>query len=373
MPNKDDYHYWLYEQKYDTASSFLNYVSGLVGKSNVRINVLLITTLADLKQELENWSPEKFSVNTKNNDPVFTVQITKKSEGSEEKIVKAIVVKHPNHPAVYMVISDCDSDDFKNVVTKLMNKHYPIVSQIYLTNNEMRLIFDKLQRESGFDITVEFSVGKKRLSGKKKKESQVTYTDQPYLEVFDDIVAHDQWVQSIRYRAEKVETVNDLELRTTEFMGVITRSCFFSCKKDFTPLKEIIIPHAIKLASVRNEYLKIRAESASELKPKPAVIKFDDDIFTDISKNQQYVDALVELDSCSVSEYHTNPYIHVSMIDYLDGSSYDIWVLTSDRLAIIPQFKATTASMTRLVNHIFERIHEGEVEDYEQIQINARA
>lgn len=372
MPNKDDYHWWLYEQKYETTDSFLNYVSGLVGKSNVRINLLLVSTLANLKLELEEWSPERFVVETKNDEPVFTIQITKKFDSDKEIVVKAVVVKHPVYPAVYMVLSDCNSDDFKNIVTKLMNKHYPVVSQIYLTNNEMRLIFDKLQRETGFDIIVEFSVGKKRLPGERKKESQVTYTNQPYLEVFDEIVAHDQWIQSIRYRAEKIKTVNDIESRTTEFMGVITRTCFFSCKNDFGPLTKIIIPNAIKLASVRNEYLKIRAESAAELNPKPAVIKFDDEIFTDISKNHQYVDALVELDSCSVSEYHTNPYIHVSMLDYLDGSSYDIWVLTSDKLVIIPQFKATTASMTRLVNHIFERIHEGEVTEYEQIEVNAR-
>jgi len=90
-------------------------------------------------------------------------------------------------------------------------------------------------------------------------------------------------------------------------------------------------------------------------------------------EESQYVDALVELDACSVSEYHTNPYIHISMLDYLDGSSYDIWVLTSDKMVIIPQFKATMASMTRLVNHIFERIHEGEVIEYERIETNARA
>lgn len=372
MP-KDDYHYWLYNQEYKTADSFLGHVSGLVRKNNVRINVLLVTTIANLKQELESWSPEKFSVEIKNDEPVFTVEITKEFDSAKKITVKAVVVKHPTYPAVYMVISDCDSRDFKNIITKLMNKHYPVVSQIYLTNNEMRLIFDKLQRETERDITVEFSVGKKRLPDKKKKESQVTYTDQPYLEVFEEIVAHDQWVQSIRYRAEKIKKINDnVESRTVEFIGVISRVCFFSCKRDFEPLVKIIIPYAIKLASVRNEYLKIRAESATELKPKPAIIKFDDQIFTDISKNQQYVNALVDLESCSVSEYHTNPYIHVSMIDYLDGSSYDIWVLTSDKLAIIPQFKATTASMTRLVNHIFERIHEGEVVDYEQIELNAR-
>jgi hypothetical protein len=61
------------------------------------------------------------------------------------------------------------------------------------------------------------------------------------------------------------------------------------------------------------------------------------------------------------------------MLDYLDGSSYDVWVLATDRLVIIPQFSASMASFSRLVNHIFERIHEGKVEKYEPIQVNAKS
>ncbi len=372
MPNKGDHHYWLYEHKYETADLFLNYVSGLVRESNVRINVLLVTTLSDLKNELQDWVPEKFSIESKNDEPVFTIQITKKVN-EKKTTVKAVAVKHPVYPTVYMVISDCKSSDFKNIVTKLMNKHYPVVSRVFLTNNEMRIIFKKLQEKTSLDIIVGFSVGKKRLPEGHKKESQVTYTNQPFSEVFDQIGSQDQWVDSIRFRADKVELKNGNEIRTTEFIGTISRACYFFSRKDFTPLIKTIIPLAVNLAAVRNEYLKISVETASKAKPEPVVIKFEDDIFNDISKNQQYVDALVELESCSISEYHTNPYIHVSMIDYLDGSSYDIWVLASDRLVIIPQFSASMASFSRLVNHIFERIHEGQVEKYEQIQVNAES
>ena len=49
----------------------------------------------------------------------------------------------------------------------------------------------------------------------------------------------------------------------------------------------------------------------------------------------------------------------------MDGSSYDLWAVTSDRLVIIPQIRASGASMRRLVNHVFEGMGEGSVERYE--------
>lgn len=373
MPKTKDYQYWLYEHLYESSDSFLNYVTSLVKDSNIRINVLLVTTISDIKRELEEWVPEKFDIKINNRQSVFTLEITKTIDEKNKLSAKAVIVTHPIYPAVYLVVSDCTTGDFKNVITQLLNKHYPTISQIYLTNNEMRIIFNRLREATDLDLIVEFSVGKKRLPKSKKKESQVTYTNQPYEEVFEEILAHDQWVHSIRYRAERVKTINEMETRTIEFAGIISRACFFSSRKDFVPLIKTIIPNAIKLVSVRNEYLKISAESAAEPKPEPIVIKFDENIFSDSKKNQQYIDALVELESCSLSEYHTNPYIHVSMLDYLDGSSYDIWALAADRLVIIPQFSASTAALGRLVNHIFERIHEGEIKKYEPIEINAKS
>jgi hypothetical protein len=221
------------------------------------------------------------------------------------------------------------------------------------------------------DMRVDHSVGKKRLSDT-KKESQVTYTDVHYSEVFDQIEAHDQWVHSIRFYSKQREREQNGR-RLDFFSGLITRSCFFSIRRNFVPLIKIIIPSAIKFASVRNEYLRLREEKASKLKPEPIVIKFEDKPFSDTSKNKQFIGALSAMDSCSISRYHNNPYIHLSLIDYLDGSSYDIWVVTVDRMVIIPSFSASTASMSRLLNHVFERIKEGEIEDYEQAKIATRS
>ena len=373
VAKSQDYRYWLYEHPHETSGSYLDGVSRLIPGSNIRINVLLVTATDDLKKELKKWTPEKFDVEIKNTGAVLTMAITRTISDERKITVEASAVRHPAFPAVYMIVSDCTTQDFKMVITKMMDKHYPAVSQIYLTDNEMKIIFDRLQQTTNSAIVVAFSVSKKRLPKSKKRESQITYTNQPYAEVFEEILSHDQWVHSIRYKAEAIEKNQGRHTRHVEFSGIISRSCFFSCKGDFHQLNKTIIPNAIKLASARNEHLRASAESAKERKPEPVVIKFDEQIFGDVSMNQRYIDALVKLESCSVSEYHTNPYIHVSVLDYRDGSSYDIWVLGPGQDGDNPAIQCQFGIVSKAGKPHFERIHEGTVKKYEQIEVNAES
>jgi len=54
----------------------------------------------------------------------------------------------------------------------------------------------------------------------------------------------------------------------------------------------------------------------------------------------------------------------VQVSDGYDGSSFDVWVLSSDHFAIIPQLKASEAAVERLVHYVFDRFKEGEVKEY---------
>jgi hypothetical protein len=56
----------------------------------------------------------------------------------------------------------------------------------------------------------------------------------------------------------------------------------------------------------------------------------------------------------------------MSVIDYFDGSAFDIWVLSSSQLVIVPQMKGTVPAIKRLVNHIFDSYAEGKIKDYKE-------
>lgn len=47
-------------------------------------------------------------------------------------------------------------------------------------------------------------------------------------------------------------------------------------------------------------------------------------------------------------------YTHLSILDYYDGSSFDIWIFDAKKITIVPQSKATPASILRLIDHIYQ-------------------
>jgi len=364
MAKTKDYRYWFYEQEHESATQFFDLVEGIVRDTRTRVNLLILNSQKNIIDEFENWVPPNFNIKITKRGIKYVLELEK--IGSEA--IKIIVIKYPQVKNVYFAISDCRSTDFKNIFAKFVTKYFPVVSKIFLTNNEMYLIFKRLEKV-GFNSIVESSYAKKREPGAERPDSFIHYTNMPYKKVFDDMFVNDRWVQGIRYRAIISDPIN--KRKRIAFKGTITRDCYYSVKFDFRQLIKTIIPYSLELASARNEHLKLSVESAKDLKPQPVIINFDESIFDDVTKNKSYVNALAELPSCSISEYHTNPYIHISLVDYLDGSSYDMWVLSNDRMAIIPQLSASSASMSRLVNHIFERIHEGRVEKYEEIKSNS--
>lgn len=55
---------------------------------------------------------------------------------------------------------------------------------------------------------------------------------------------------------------------------------------------------------------------------------------------------------------------HASIADVLDGSSFEIWVVSPNRVLIVPQAKSSVAAFMRLISHIFSEFGEGNIAEY---------
>ena len=58
------------------------------------------------------------------------------------------------------------------------------------------------------------------------------------------------------------------------------------------------------------------------------------------------------------------PHFHASIADVLDGSSFDIRVVSPSRMLIVPGPKASVAAFMRLISHIFSEFGEGDIAEY---------
>ena len=65
----------------------------------------------------------------------------------------------------------------------------------------------------------------------------------------------------------------------------------------------------------------------------------------------------------SIAVLHRNPYLHVAVTDYLDGSNFDAFVTEHDRIVIHPGYRATAEALGRFTQAISDRFGARSVEE----------
>jgi hypothetical protein len=187
----------------------------------------------------------------------------------------------------------------------------------------------------------------------RKKESDLRWTEESYKSSFQRAAENDQWVDKISFYAQKEDKIL--------FSASLSREGLFKCSKNAKDFYKIVGEELVKIGNKNVSLFSNRSRSENKGKIKPISIQYPSNVFEDVKQNRRLINALSEFPKSSYSVYHGNPYLHLSMVDYIDGSSYDIWVLSSDKIVIVPQIRSTFNSLSRLCEHILKKFQEGNI------------
>lgn len=283
-------------------------------------------------------------------------------------------------PAVYLLISHESSVFLKEALTKLLNKLYPYISRPFLSSYKLLQILRNLHRNfPEKTIRLRKIVSKSRIlqkGARKKIESEIKWTDLSYEDAFRIAFEQDEWINSMDFEIiyKKPYSEHDLFGQpkgyfTKEITGSLSRSGVFKCKEEFSFFYSTVIKDICEFAIKDINLFKDRARiKTSNYQPKPIVIEYEEDIFKDRTQNKKLINVINKLPKTAVSVFHANPYLHLSILDYQDLSSYDLWVLSNKRIVIVPQMRASYVSLNRLCNQIFTDFKEGEIKDFSEIE-----
>jgi hypothetical protein len=121
---------------------------------------------------------------------------------------------------------------------------------------------------------------------------------------------------------------------------------------DFGIFGAAVISRLVSAAKQRKDLLVDRQRTT----PKPAetaiAVKVPGGTFDRPDTTQELVDAMLEQRATGVAVLHRNPYLHISITDYLDGSNFDAFVTRSDEIAIHPGYRATMGALSRLTERM---------------------
>jgi hypothetical protein len=271
------------------------------------------------------------------------------------------VLQQPDLLNVFVAISVESTPFFRRALLPLFQGLYPTVMLTFVAHRKLKRLLDTFKAAGAYAdlIITRASQRLRHQEGTQTKKimPMVSWPDMTLDEAFQWIEEHNGWFQSLEF--EVMSRDRALAAIGITRQGIVKANALFSrAYQTFTiPVCKTI--HAnLKLFSRR---ARLERPDLSAL---PLVIDFEHDQFQDVEENRRLIEAMQLLKGASVSVLHGNPYVHLSILDYHDGSAFDLWVLDRQRLILVPQLKASIAAIKRLINHIFDDYAEGRLLDF---------
>jgi len=286
-------------------------------------------------------------------------------DGTEEKKEKEagrfFVYEHQEYENVYVVLTIESGNFYTKALLPFIKNLYPQASMTFITHKRLRKLLEEFKEKNQFtDIIITRASHRLRFTEEGKHKKIVPMVSWPRMELkeaFDWVYEHNGWFQSLQFEAKRDSSVS------TEVS--FSRQGIVKTNRLFSKVFEAFVSPVCKTIHENIKVFEHRSRREHEdLSAKPLTIDFGMELFADVSENTKFIKAMKRLNKASISILHGNPYLHMSVIDYFDGSTFDLWVLNSNQLIIVPQMKGTITAIKRLINHVFDTYAEGEIRDY---------
>ena len=289
-------------------------------------------------------------------DYKFTEHGQKKTDSG-----RFFVLQQPDLPNVFVAFSVGSTPFFRRALLPLFEWLYPAVMLAFVANQKLKRLLDTFKAEGGYTNLI-ITRASQRLRYREGTQTRkimpmVSWPDMTLSEAFQWIEEHNGWFHSLEFEVMSHERA--LAAIGVTRQGIVKADALFARAYEAFTIPVCKTIHAnLKLFSQR---ARLERPDLSAL---PLVIDFERDQFRDVEENRRLIEAMQLLEGASVSVLHGNPYVHLSILDYHDGSAFDLWVLDRHRLILVPQLKASVPAIKRLINHIFDDYAEGRLLDY---------
>jgi len=177
-------------------------------------------------------------------------------------------------------------------------------------------------------------------------------------EVLAEVREQGEWLSNMSF--ELMRLLDDGRRIPTGVHTGISRRGFIQANRPYSELfseLSLLLMRAGK--DTIDRYSNRGRESVPKHAVRPIAIEYDYPIFREPSNCRDFIKAAKSVPRFGYSVIHSNPYIHLSLTDSSDGSSYEFFVFDEVRAIVVPQIRATPGSLDRLLSHVFAVFPEG--------------
>jgi hypothetical protein len=158
-------------------------------------------------------------------------------------------------------------------------------------------------------------------------------------------------------------SVRTLSLHVTDALSMHLRrlagATFYN--GDFDLFDRLVLGRLATAASRRRALLSGRERRVDEAPRRPISIRLPVPLLVDAEATGEVLAELESQRNVAVAVLHRNPYLHVVVTDYSDGSNFDLFVTDPSTIDIHPGFRASLGSLTLLTQQLGERFEAVEI------------
>lgn len=349
-----------------TRSELIKTVDGILSSDDLSVRLIPFSSARDPGDEFPSSPTAGRSVEiVRSSSEVALFRLSyvqRTSKNSQREQGRFYVYRHPVNPSVYIALTLESGEFVKTQFIPMLRALYPTVNMTFISHKKLREILDAFKTDTGFsDITVTRTSHRSRLTGEsgEKVVPLVSWPDTNMDRVFQWVHENNGWLNNLEFQSRRASGAK-VKMAFTRH-GIVRTSGFLPIAiKAFVDPVAKVISNNLAMFSGRS-----RCDNA-ELTVKPLTIQFGSDQFENVAENANFIKAMRRLKTASISVIHGNPYLHLSVIDYLDGSTFDLWVLKSNELVIAPQLRGSYGAIKRLINHVFDTYAEGDIKEYSE-------
>jgi hypothetical protein len=302
-----------------------------------------------------------FDVNHKNSKlDLFKMKFSTKAETSRELIEgQFFVYQYGVNPNLYLAITLECSDFVSRALLPFIEQNRARFYLTFLNQDKLKIFLHNYREGCGYtDLNILRASLISRYANERKETiiPSITWLGLPLDTAFTYANENNGWFKSLTFEA----------LRRDKKFAQITvyRNGVIKTDNDVIGINKYLIESICNLIRDNLALFSKRSRTENQMAVKPLTIQFGQNQFSDVDENAKFIDKMNQLSNASISVIHGNPYIFLSIIDYIDGSTFDVWVLKANELIIVPQLKSSVNALKRIINHIFDRYAEGTIQEF---------
>jgi len=297
-----------------------------------------------IKDAVEHQSQSE--ITTTEEEGFYGVNLSRTIKRSDRNIEGSFALYQHKDSPIWTAVTGYSPDFFNRGLCWVFSQAEPNISDFFVDSNELKRVLRRIEEKLSAEILVSKAVVYSR-----SEEGTISFRTRPYKAVFSDEQLQNGYVDKLNFSVRR---------QGDEFFsGFISREGVTKVESgDPQMFRRYLLGAFVETVTEKLEILSQRdRDSSNDISE--IEVEFESEVLNSPSDNKQLIEALSNLKKSTVTVYHDNPYAHVSLVDFVDGSNCDIYVTGSNSVSIVPGHKGSVNSLMRVANQVSKEFQEG--------------